>query len=44
MILVDSRWPILHFPPSMYEWVSGVMKRDAIVVFNKVTAQQKKKV
>lgn len=36
MILVDIRHPVIHFPPSLYQYVVNDMKRKLVVVFNKV--------
>ncbi|KAG0060300.1 Guanine nucleotide-binding-like protein 1 [Linnemannia elongata] len=36
MIIVDIRHPVIHFPPSLYEYVVNDMKRKLVVVFNKV--------
>lgn len=36
MIIVDIRHPVIHFPPSLYQYVVKDMKRKLVVVFNKV--------
>ncbi|KAG0220387.1 Guanine nucleotide-binding-like protein 1 [Mortierella sp. NVP41] len=36
MIIVDIRHPVIHFPPSLYQYVVNDMKRKLVVVFNKV--------
>jgi len=36
MIIVDIRHPVIHFPPSLYNYVVNDMKRKLVVVFNKV--------
>ncbi|KAF9938979.1 Guanine nucleotide-binding-like protein 1 [Modicella reniformis] len=36
MVIVDIRHPVIHFPPSLYEYVVNDMKRKLVVVFNKV--------
>ncbi|GJJ79052.1 large subunit GTPase 1 [Entomortierella parvispora] len=36
MIIVDIRHPVIHFPPSLYDYVVKEMKRKLVVVFNKV--------
>ncbi|CAI2184324.1 13708_t:CDS:10 [Funneliformis geosporum] len=36
LIVVDIRHPLLHFPPSLYNYVVKDMKRKMLLVFNKV--------
>ncbi|KAJ3188282.1 Guanine nucleotide-binding-like protein 1 [Gaertneriomyces sp. JEL0708] len=36
LFIVDIRNPILHFPPSVYEWCVKKMGRQMIIVFNKI--------
>ncbi|KAF9990859.1 Guanine nucleotide-binding-like protein 1 [Mortierella antarctica] len=36
MIIVDIRHPVIHFSPSLYQYVVNDMKRELVVVFNKV--------
>ncbi|CAB5213507.1 unnamed protein product [Rhizophagus irregularis] len=36
LIVVDIRHPLLHFPPSLYNYVVKDMKRKMVLVFNKV--------
>ncbi|KAG0236074.1 Guanine nucleotide-binding-like protein 1 [Actinomortierella wolfii] len=36
MIIVDIRHPVIHFPPSLYNYVVKELKRKLVVVFNKV--------
>ena len=36
LIIVDIRNPVLHFPPSLYNYVVHEMGRKLVVVFNKV--------
>ncbi|KAF9923087.1 Guanine nucleotide-binding-like protein 1 [Linnemannia zychae] len=36
MIIVDIRHPVIHFPPSLYNYVVNDMKRKLVVVFNKI--------
>ncbi|KAF9583484.1 Guanine nucleotide-binding-like protein 1 [Lunasporangiospora selenospora] len=36
MVIVDIRHPVIHFPPSLYNYVVKDMKRKLVVVFNKV--------
>ncbi|ORX89210.1 P-loop containing nucleoside triphosphate hydrolase protein [Basidiobolus meristosporus CBS 931.73] len=36
LIVVDSRHPILHFPPALYRYVVDELKRSLVLVFNKV--------
>ncbi|KAG0042338.1 Guanine nucleotide-binding-like protein 1, partial [Gryganskiella cystojenkinii] len=36
MIIVDIRHPVIHFPPSLYDYVVKDMNRKLVVVFNKV--------
>jgi len=37
MIIVDIRHPVIHFPPSLYDYVVKDMKRKLVVIFNKVS-------
>ncbi|CAG8462783.1 12164_t:CDS:10 [Ambispora leptoticha] len=36
LIIVDIRHPLLHFPPSLYNFVVKELGRDMILVFNKI--------
>ncbi|KAK9766174.1 hypothetical protein K7432_004938 [Basidiobolus ranarum] len=36
LIVVDSRHPVLHFPPALYRYVVNELKRSLVLVFNKV--------
>ncbi|XP_057377955.1 guanine nucleotide-binding protein-like 1 [Daphnia carinata] len=36
LVVVDARFPCLLFPPSLYHYVSQQLKRDVILVFNKI--------
>ncbi|KAF9171984.1 Guanine nucleotide-binding-like protein 1 [Mortierella sp. AD011] len=36
MIIVDIRHPVIHFPPSLYQYVVKEMNRKLVVVFNKI--------
>jgi len=36
LVVVDARFPSLLFPPSLYHYVTGELKRDIILVFNKI--------
>ena len=43
MIIVDVRHPVIHFPPSLYQYVVKEMNRKLVVVFNKVMKRIRKK-
>lgn len=36
LLVVDARYPSLHFPPSFYEYVTQTLKRELILILNKV--------
>lgn len=36
LLIVDIRFPALMFPPSLYKYVTGTLKKDMILVLNKV--------
>jgi ribosome biogenesis GTPase A len=36
LIIVDARFPGLMFPPSLYNYVTNVLKKDIIMVMNKI--------
>jgi len=36
LVVVDARFPSLLFPPSLYQYVTEELKRDIILVFNKI--------
>ncbi|XP_075228669.1 nucleostemin 4 [Lycorma delicatula] len=36
LIIVDIRFPVLMFPPSLYRYVVGELKKDMILVLNKI--------
>ncbi|KAJ3212007.1 Guanine nucleotide-binding-like protein 1 [Dinochytrium kinnereticum] len=36
LFVVDSRHPILHFPPSLYDYIVNQMKKKLVLVFNKI--------
>ncbi|KAI9326701.1 hypothetical protein DFJ73DRAFT_865381, partial [Zopfochytrium polystomum] len=36
LFVVDSRHPILHFPPTLYNHVVNEMKKSLVLVFNKI--------
>ncbi|KAI9354617.1 HSR1 protein [Zopfochytrium polystomum] len=36
LFVVDSRHPILHFPPTLYNYVVNEMKKSLVLVFNKI--------
>ncbi|KAJ3194599.1 Guanine nucleotide-binding-like protein 1 [Irineochytrium annulatum] len=36
LFVVDSRHPILHFPPTLYDYVVNKMKKKLVLVFNKI--------
>ncbi|XP_011864993.1 PREDICTED: guanine nucleotide-binding protein-like 1 [Vollenhovia emeryi] len=36
LIIVDIRYPVLMFPPYLYDYVTKKLKKDMILVFNKV--------
>ncbi|KAJ3015697.1 Guanine nucleotide-binding-like protein 1 [Thoreauomyces humboldtii] len=36
LFIVDVRHPVLHFPPSLYDWVVKELGRKMVLVFNKV--------
>ncbi|CAG8502968.1 3044_t:CDS:10 [Ambispora gerdemannii] len=36
LIIVDIRHPLLHFPPSLYNYVVKELRRDMVLVFNKI--------
>nr|KAJ3418968.1 Guanine nucleotide-binding-like protein 1 [Polyrhizophydium stewartii] len=35
LFVVDARHPILHFPPTLYDYIVTDMKRELVLVFNK---------
>ncbi|KAG9307332.1 hypothetical protein G9A89_017160 [Geosiphon pyriformis] len=41
-IIVDIRHPLLHFPPSLYNYVVKELKRSMVLVFNKIDLVAKK--
>lgn len=36
LLIADIRYPILHLPPSLYRYMRDELKRDIIIVLNKV--------
>eukprot|EP01094_Clydonella_sp_ATCC50884_P026520 TRINITY_DN729_c0_g1_i2.p1 TRINITY_DN729_c0_g1~~TRINITY_DN729_c0_g1_i2.p1 ORF type:complete len:261 (-),score=68.05 TRINITY_DN729_c0_g1_i2:774-1556(-) len=38
VVVVDVRHPLIHFPRSLYEYVTRTLKKPMVVVFNKVRA------
>ena len=36
LFVVDARHPVLHFPPTLYDYVTREMKKSLILVFNKI--------
>jgi len=36
LVVVDARFPSLLFPPSLYDYVIQELKRDIVLVFNKI--------
>ncbi|KAI8820464.1 uncharacterized protein EV422DRAFT_71133 [Fimicolochytrium jonesii] len=36
LFIVDVRHPVLHFPPSLYDYVVKDLKRKLVLVFNKI--------
>ena len=36
LVVVDARFPSLLFPPSVYAFVTEELKRDVVIVFNKI--------
>lgn len=36
MVIVDARFPCLLFPPSIYEYVKKELKKNIIILFNKI--------
>jgi hypothetical protein len=36
VVVVDVRHPLIHFPRSLYDYVTGSLRKPMVVVFNKV--------
>lgn len=36
LFVVDARHPVLHFPPTLYDYVTNEMKKSLVLVFNKI--------
>ncbi|KAJ3288183.1 Guanine nucleotide-binding-like protein 1 [Borealophlyctis nickersoniae] len=36
LFVVDARHPVLHFPPSLYQYVVNGLRRKLVLVFNKI--------
>jgi hypothetical protein len=36
LFVVDARHPVLHFPPTLYDYVTKEMKKALVLVFNKI--------
>ncbi|KAI9199722.1 uncharacterized protein BJ171DRAFT_517612 [Polychytrium aggregatum] len=36
LVVVDSRNPVLHFPPALHEYICKDLGKDVVLVFNKV--------
>ena len=36
LVIVDSRYPLFHFNPSLYDYITRVLKKPMMLVFNKI--------
>ena len=36
LVLADVRHPLFHFPPSLYTYVTSVLRKPMVLVLNKV--------
>ncbi|XP_026854934.2 guanine nucleotide-binding protein-like 1 isoform X1 [Electrophorus electricus] len=36
LLIVDIRYPVLHFPPALYHYITGPLQKQVILVLNKV--------
>ena len=36
LVIVDSRYPLFHFSPSLYDYITRILKKPMILVFNKI--------
>ena len=42
LFVIDSRHPVLHFPPSLFQYIVHDLKKKLVLVFNKVQFSKSK--
>eukprot|EP00026_Physarum_polycephalum_P004244 Phypoly_transcript_04261.p1 GENE.Phypoly_transcript_04261~~Phypoly_transcript_04261.p1 ORF type:complete len:555 (+),score=105.32 Phypoly_transcript_04261:169-1833(+) len=42
LLVVDTRFPLFHFPPSLYNYVVNVLKKPMILILNKTDIVEKR--
>ena len=36
LLVVDSRHPVIQFPPTLYDYIANVLKKNLVLIFNKI--------